>query len=208
MLGMNSFQLCDQEIVWSIKKQNKQRITIIPTVFCQLCSCFLLLSCQERIQQYVVLTDPPFCFSSSWLQDCFAKVFGNGGAAGARRTREALNRWLLAGVVLLTGVLVGVFIAKKQWRCRISFICGACCHANKYEKKKKVVYVYKNKSPVCVCTDWLWMVWLKQFVETWFICSLVSCYTPHPALLSFIFLNTQQKFSVVQRLELSRLNCA
>lgn len=136
--------------------KNRQRIKIIPTVLCPLSSCFLSTCLEKKNQQCVVLTNPSFCFSSSRLQDCFAEVFGNGGAAGARRTREALNRWLLAGVVLLTGVLVGVFIAKKQWRCRICFICGACCHANKYEKKK-VVYVYKNKSPVCgALTEFGW----------------------------------------------------
>lgn len=48
------------------------------------------------------------------LQDCFAKIFGEDAAAEGRRAREALSRWMLGGIALLMGVLVGVFIAKKQ----------------------------------------------------------------------------------------------
>ncbi|XP_029358361.1 bcl-2-like protein 1 [Echeneis naucrates] len=46
--------------------------------------------------------------------DCFAEIFGQNSAATARRSQEAARRWLLVGVALLTGVLMGVLIAKKQ----------------------------------------------------------------------------------------------
>ncbi|KAM7423223.1 hypothetical protein PAMA_010992 [Pampus argenteus] len=54
---------------------------------------------------------------SPWIQsqggwDCFVELFGRDAAA--TRSRESLRRWLLAGAALLTGVLVGVFIAKKR----------------------------------------------------------------------------------------------
>ncbi|XP_071350459.1 bcl-2-like protein 1 [Trachinotus anak] len=56
---------------------------------------------------------------SPWIQsqggwDCFAEIFGQDAAAEARRSREAVRRWLLVGVALLTGVLMGVLIAKKH----------------------------------------------------------------------------------------------
>lgn len=56
---------------------------------------------------------------SPWIQsqggwDSFARVFGQNAAAEARRSRETLSRWLLVGVALLMGVMVGVLIAKKQ----------------------------------------------------------------------------------------------
>ncbi|KAK5872974.1 hypothetical protein PBY51_013625 [Eleginops maclovinus] len=56
---------------------------------------------------------------SPWIQsqggwDCFAEIFGRDGAAEARRSQEAMRRWLLAGVALLMGVLVGVVITKKR----------------------------------------------------------------------------------------------
>nr|XP_046240638.1 bcl-2-like protein 1 [Scatophagus argus] len=55
---------------------------------------------------------------SPWIQsqggwDCFAEVFGRDAAAEARRSRESLNRWLLVGVALLMGVVVGVLLAKR-----------------------------------------------------------------------------------------------
>ncbi|KAF3689495.1 Bcl-2-like protein 1 [Channa argus] len=54
-----------------------------------------------------------------WIQsqggwDCFAEIFGQDAAAEARRTQEAVRRWVLVGVTLLMGVLVGVLIAKKR----------------------------------------------------------------------------------------------
>lgn len=56
---------------------------------------------------------------SPWIEsaggwDTFGQIFGRGAAAGARRSGEMLKRWLLVGVVLLTGVLIGVLVAKKQ----------------------------------------------------------------------------------------------
>ncbi|XP_040890817.1 bcl-2-like protein 1 [Toxotes jaculatrix] len=56
---------------------------------------------------------------SPWIQsqggwDCFAEIFGRDAIAEARRSRETMRRWLLVGVALLTGVLIGVLIAKKQ----------------------------------------------------------------------------------------------
>ncbi|XP_047440041.1 bcl-2-like protein 1 [Mugil cephalus] len=55
---------------------------------------------------------------SDWIEsqggwDCFAELFGQDAMAEARRSRETVRRWLLVGVALLTGVLAGVFIAKK-----------------------------------------------------------------------------------------------
>lgn len=56
---------------------------------------------------------------SPWIEsqggwDCFAEIFGHGSAAEARRSRETVRRWLLVGVAVLAGVLMGVLIAKKQ----------------------------------------------------------------------------------------------
>lgn len=56
---------------------------------------------------------------SPWIQsqggwDCFVELFGRDAAAAATASRETLRRCLLVGVALLTGVLVGVLIAKKQ----------------------------------------------------------------------------------------------
>ncbi|XP_020791543.1 bcl-2-like protein 1 [Boleophthalmus pectinirostris] len=56
---------------------------------------------------------------TAWIQSqggwhSFAQIFGQNAAAEARRSRETLKKWLLVGVGLLTGVLVAMFIAKKQ----------------------------------------------------------------------------------------------
>ncbi|XP_029287706.1 bcl-2-like protein 1 [Cottoperca gobio] len=56
---------------------------------------------------------------SPWIQsqggwDCFAEIFGQNSAAEARRSQETMRRWLLVGVALLMGVLVGVVIIKKR----------------------------------------------------------------------------------------------
>ncbi|CAK6958357.1 bcl-2-like protein 1 [Scomber scombrus] len=54
-----------------------------------------------------------------WIQsqggwDCFVELFGREAAAAGTTSRDSLRRCLLAGAVLLMGVLVGVLIAKKQ----------------------------------------------------------------------------------------------
>lgn len=46
--------------------------------------------------------------------DSFGRIFGQGAAAGTRTSGDTLKRWLLVGVVVLTGVLIGVLLAKKQ----------------------------------------------------------------------------------------------
>lgn len=46
--------------------------------------------------------------------DCFAEIYGRDAAAEARRFQETLKKWLLAGAVLIAGVLLGVLIAKKR----------------------------------------------------------------------------------------------
>ncbi|CAL8339686.1 unnamed protein product [Lota lota] len=44
----------------------------------------------------------------------FAEIFGSDAAAEVRRTRDSQRRWMLVGVMLLTGVLLGAFLAKKH----------------------------------------------------------------------------------------------
>lgn len=61
----------------------------------------------------IVNFGPP-CFFPECLQDCFAKIFGDDAAAEGRRARENLSRWMLGGLALLMGVLVGAFIIKKH----------------------------------------------------------------------------------------------
>ncbi|KAF3855858.1 hypothetical protein F7725_016581 [Dissostichus mawsoni] len=56
---------------------------------------------------------------SPWIQsqggwECFAEIFGQDGAAEVRRSQERMRRWLLAGVALLMGMLVGVVVTKKR----------------------------------------------------------------------------------------------
>ncbi|XP_036387577.1 bcl-2-like protein 1 [Megalops cyprinoides] len=54
-----------------------------------------------------------------WIQlqggwDRFAEIFGKDAAAESRRSQENFKRWLLAGVTLATGLLIGSFIASKR----------------------------------------------------------------------------------------------
>lgn len=54
-----------------------------------------------------------------WIQsqggwDRFAEMFGSDVAAEVRRSQENLRKWLLVGVILLTGMLVGSLIVKKR----------------------------------------------------------------------------------------------
>ncbi|CAG5984021.1 unnamed protein product [Menidia menidia] len=56
---------------------------------------------------------------SPWIHsqggwDCFAEIYGRDAAAEARRFQETLRKWLLVGVALLTGVLLGVLLTKKR----------------------------------------------------------------------------------------------
>lgn len=55
------------------------------------------------------------------LQDRFAEIFGNDAAAEDRKSQESFKKWLLAGVTLVTGVVVGSLIAQKRlWAARDS----------------------------------------------------------------------------------------
>ncbi|XP_063064001.1 bcl-2-like protein 1 [Engraulis encrasicolus] len=54
-----------------------------------------------------------------WIQsqggwDRFAEIFGKDAAAEARKSQEGFRKWLLAGVTLVTGVVVGSLIAQKR----------------------------------------------------------------------------------------------
>ncbi|KAJ3602631.1 hypothetical protein NHX12_030380 [Muraenolepis orangiensis] len=55
--------------------------------------------------------DPWIQSHGGWRR--FAEMFGS-DAAEVRRTQDSRRKWLLFGVVLLTGVLFGAFIAKKH----------------------------------------------------------------------------------------------
>ncbi|XP_019722087.1 bcl-2-like protein 1 [Hippocampus comes] len=44
----------------------------------------------------------------------FAEIFGHDAAAEVRRSQESFKKWLLAGVTLVTGVVVGSLIAQKR----------------------------------------------------------------------------------------------
>lgn len=79
---------------------------------CGLCKC-VWNGCNCKLCPSLFFFFPPEC-----LQDCFAKIFGDDAAAEGRRARENLSRWMLGGLALLMGVLVGAFIVKKHWdRC-------------------------------------------------------------------------------------------
>ncbi|XP_041745087.1 bcl-2-like protein 1 [Coregonus clupeaformis] len=54
-----------------------------------------------------------------WIQsqggwDRFAEIFGRDAAADVRRSQESVIKWLLVGVILFSGVLVGTLIMKKR----------------------------------------------------------------------------------------------
>lgn len=51
-----------------------------------------------------------FCF----VQERFAEIFGKDAAAESRKSQENFKKWLLAGMTLLTGVVVGSLIAQKR----------------------------------------------------------------------------------------------
>ncbi|RVE70274.1 hypothetical protein OJAV_G00062220 [Oryzias javanicus] len=54
-----------------------------------------------------------------WIQsqggwERFAEIFGQEAAAESRRSQESFKKWLLVGMTVATGVLVGSFIAQKR----------------------------------------------------------------------------------------------
>lgn len=49
-----------------------------------------------------------------FFQEHFAEIFGHDAAAEVRRSQESFKKWLLAGVTLVTGVVVGSLIAQKR----------------------------------------------------------------------------------------------
>ncbi|XP_056277955.1 bcl-2-like protein 1 isoform X2 [Pseudoliparis swirei] len=54
-----------------------------------------------------------------WIQtqggwERFAEIFGQDAAAESRKSQESFKRWLLAGVTLVTGVVVGSLFAQKR----------------------------------------------------------------------------------------------
>ncbi|XP_051281473.1 bcl-2-like protein 1 [Dicentrarchus labrax] len=54
-----------------------------------------------------------------WIQsqggwERFAEIFGQDAAGEIRRSQESFKKWLLAGMTLVTGVVVGSFIVQKR----------------------------------------------------------------------------------------------
>lgn len=54
-----------------------------------------------------------------WIQsqggwERFAEIFGQDAAAESRRSQESFKKWLLAGMTLVTGVVVGSLLAQKR----------------------------------------------------------------------------------------------
>ncbi|XP_011473713.1 bcl-2-like protein 1 isoform X1 [Oryzias latipes] len=67
----------------------------------------------EWMTQYLDEQISPWIHShGGW--DCFARLYGQNGAAEARRFQETLKKWMLVTVALLTGLLLGVLITKKR----------------------------------------------------------------------------------------------
>lgn len=56
----------------------------------------------------------PFFFPFSFPQERFAEIFGNDAAAENRRLQEGFKKWMLAGMMLITGVVVSSFIVQKR----------------------------------------------------------------------------------------------
>lgn len=59
------------------------------------------------------LTNPRLSFFHV-CQERFAEIFGQDAAAESRRSQESFKKWLLAGMTLVTGVVVGSLIAQKR----------------------------------------------------------------------------------------------
>ncbi|TMS15792.1 Bcl-2-like protein 1 [Larimichthys crocea] len=51
---------------------------------------------------------------SEHARERFAEIFGQDAAAEGRRSQESFKKWLLAGMTLVTGVVVGSLIAQKR----------------------------------------------------------------------------------------------
>lgn len=66
--------------------------------------------------EWLTRSSPIFSPFFSW-QERFAEIFGQDAAAESRRSQESFKKWLLAGMTLVTGVVVGSLIAQKRlWR--------------------------------------------------------------------------------------------
>lgn len=67
--------------------------------------------CNKRVNPFF-----PIFVSSPFLvrQERFAEIFGQDAAAEIRRSQESFKKWLLAGMTLMTGVVVGSFIAQRR----------------------------------------------------------------------------------------------
>lgn len=49
-----------------------------------------------------------------FFQERFAEIFGQDAAAEGRRSQESFKKWLLAGITLATGFVVGSMIVQKR----------------------------------------------------------------------------------------------
>ena len=47
-------------------------------------------------------------------QERFAEIFGQDAAAESRRSQESFKKWLLVGMTVVTGVVVGSLFAQKR----------------------------------------------------------------------------------------------
>lgn len=62
----------------------------------------------------LTLSFPLFLSFLHVCQERFAEIFGQDAAAESRRSQESFKKWLLAGMTLVTGVVVGSLIAQKR----------------------------------------------------------------------------------------------
>lgn len=71
----------------------------------------------ERIAEWMTVyldnhIQPWILTQGGW--EHFAEIFGQDAAAGSRKSQESFRKWLLAGMTLVTGVVVGSLIAQKR----------------------------------------------------------------------------------------------
>lgn len=71
----------------------------------------------ERIAEWMTVyldnhIQPWILAQGGWER--FAEIFGQDAAAGSRKSQESFRKWLLAGMTLVTGVVVGSLIAQKR----------------------------------------------------------------------------------------------